>query len=126
MLTMKKEQDADLMVLKVMADRILSIEKNVLSFALGGAVEIGVEVSEDRWRVAVKDHGPGVSAELLPHIFDRFRTNREGGTGLGLSIAQNIARRHDIVLEADSAEGEGATFAFRGHMTGMRGNDYEA
>lgn len=105
----------------------LAVLDNAVKFSPeSGAVEIGVEVSEDRWRVAVTDHGPGVSAELLPHIFDRFRTNREGGTGLGLAIAQNIARRHDIVLEADSVEGEGATFAFRGHMTGMRGNDYEA
>lgn len=105
----------------------LAVLDNAVKFSPeGGAVEIGVEVSENRWRVAVTDHGPGIAAELLPHIFDRFRTNREGGTGLGLSIAQNIARRHDIVLEADSAEGEGATFAFRGHTTGTRGNDHEA
>jgi signal transduction histidine kinase len=81
----------------------------------GAAVEIDVEISDDRWRVAVRDSGPGIAAGLLPHIFDRFRTNREGGTGLGLAIAQEIARRHDIVLEADSVEGEGATFTFRGH-----------
>ncbi len=95
----------------------LAVLDNAVKFSPeSGAVEIDVEVSEDRWRVAVTDHGPGVAAELLPHIFDRFRTNREGGTGLGLSIAQNIARRHDIVLEADSVEGKGATFAFRGKM----------
>ena len=94
----------------------LTVLDNAVNFSPEGeTVEISVEVSEDRWRVSVTDHGPGVAAELLPHIFDRFRTNREGGTGLGLSIAQNIARRHDIILEADSVEGEGATFAFRGH-----------
>jgi signal transduction histidine kinase len=65
---------------------------------------------------AVTDHGPGVAADLLPHIFDRFRTLRAGGTGLGLSIAQEIARRHDIVIDADSVEGNGATFAFRGRI----------
>ena len=96
----------------------LAVLDNAVKFSPeSGVVEIGVKVSEDRWRVAVKDHGPGIAAELLPHIFDRFRTNREGGTGLGLAIAQNIARRHDIVLEAESAEGEGATFAFRGHTS---------
>ena len=105
----------------------LAVLDNAVKFSPeSGTVEIGVEASENRWRVAVTDHGPGIAAELLPHIFDRFRTNREGGTGLGLSIAQNIARRHDIVLEADSVEGEGATFAFRGHTTGTRGNDHEA
>lgn len=105
----------------------LAVLDNAVKFSPeGGAVEIGVEISKNRWRIAVTDHGPGIAAELLPHIFDRFRTNREGGTGLGLSIAQNIARRHDIVLEADSSEGEGATFAFRGHTTRTGGNDHEA
>ena len=96
----------------------LAVLDNAVKFSPeSGVVEIGVKVSEDRWRVAVKDHGPGIAAELLPHIFDRFRTNREGGTGLGLAIAQNIARRHGIVLNAESVEGEGATFAFRGHTS---------
>lgn len=95
----------------------LAVLDNAVKFSPeSGAVEIVVTASENRWRVAVTDHGSGIAAELLPHIFDRFRTNREGGTGLGLAIAQNIARRHDIVLEADSVEGEGATFTFRGHI----------
>ena len=94
----------------------LAVLDNAVKFSPeGGTVEIAVEVSGDRWRVAVKDHGPGIAADLLPHLFDRFHTNRTGGTGLGLAIAQEIARRHDIVLEADSIEGEGATFSFRGH-----------
>ncbi len=95
----------------------LAVLDNAVKFSPeSGTVEINVELSADHWRVAITDHGSGIAAELLPNLFDRFRTNREGGTGLGLSIAQNIARRHDIVLEADSVEGEGATFAFRGHI----------
>ena len=97
----------------------LAVLDNAVKFSPeGAAVEIGAELSDGRWRIAIKDHGPGVAADLLPHIFDRFRTNREGGTGLGLAIAQEIARRHDVVLEADSVEGQGAAFAFRGRITG--------
>ena len=97
----------------------LAVLDNAVKFSPeGAAVEVGAELSDGRWRIAVKDHGPGVAADLLPHIFDRFRTNREGGTGLGLAIAQEIARRHDVVLEADSVEGQGAAFAFRGRITG--------
>ncbi|MBR1886093.1 MAG: HAMP domain-containing histidine kinase [Schwartzia sp.] len=96
----------------------LAVLDNAVKFSPeGAAVEIGVELSGGRWRITVADHGPGIAADLLPHIFDRFRTRREGGTGLGLAIAQEIARRHDIVLEADSAEGQGAIFAFRGYTT---------
>ncbi len=97
----------------------LAVLDNAVKFSPeNAAVEIDVETSDDRWNVSVKDHGPGIAADLLPHIFDRFRTNRAGGTGLGLAIAQEIARRHDVILEANNAEGEGAIFAFRGHTAG--------
>ena len=97
----------------------LAVLDNAVKFSpKNAAVEIDVETSDDRWNISVKDHGPGIAADLLPHIFDRFRTNRAGGTGLGLAIAQEIARRHDVILEANNAEGEGAIFAFRGHTAG--------
>ena len=60
----KKEQDADMMVLKVMADRILSIEKNVLSFALGGAVEIGKILTEVKEKVGHGNFGNWCEANL--------------------------------------------------------------
>ena len=93
----------------------LAVLDNAVKFSPENVtVEISVALSEDRWRVTIKDHGPGIAADVLPHIFDRFRTNRTGGTGLGLAVAQEIARRHDIVLEATSIEKDGATFSFRG------------
>lgn len=109
----------------------LAVLDNAVKFSPESApVEIAVELSGERWRVAVKDNGPGIAADLLPHIFDRFRTNREGGTGLGLAIAQEIARRHDVILEADSVAGEGATFIFRGYTmppkTKTGGIDHES
>ncbi|MCR5030844.1 MAG: HAMP domain-containing histidine kinase [Selenomonadaceae bacterium] len=93
----------------------LAVLDNAVKFSPeNAAVEVGIETSENQWRISIQDHGPGINSETLPHIFDRFRTSREGGTGLGLAIAQAVARRHDVVLEAKNAETGGAIFSFRG------------
>ncbi|MDR0434118.1 MAG: HAMP domain-containing histidine kinase [Gracilibacteraceae bacterium] len=67
--------------------------------------------------LAVTDEGPGIPAEALPHLFDRFyradssRTGATGGSGLGLSIARWIAEQHGGVIEVTSRPGIGARFA---------------
>ncbi len=64
----------------------------------------------------VADTGPGISAEHLPHIFDRFYRVRDDswdedkGIGLGLSFVQWIAQAHGGKVEVRSTEGQGATF----------------
>ncbi|MEW6364258.1 MAG: ATP-binding protein [Acidobacteriota bacterium] len=66
--------------------------------------------------IAVRDTGPGIPAEHLPHIFDRFyradqsRSRSQGGAGLGLAIAKQIATLHGGKIEARSAVGEGSEF----------------
>lgn len=94
----------------------LVVLENAVKFSPAGArIEVAAEAADGRWRVAVTDHGPGIAADVLPHIFDRFRTSRGAdGTGLGLAIALGIARRHDITLEAQNGETAGAVFTFRG------------
>ena len=73
----------------------------------------------DDVRISVSDTGPGIPAEHLPHIFDRFyrvdpsRVRRGGGSGLGLSIVQAIARSHTGSCTVESIEGQGATFTLR-------------
>lgn len=65
--------------------------------------------------IGIVDDGAGISAEELPHIFDRFRSNRDSShdsTGLGLSIVQEIAKRHGIRIDVESAPGRGTTFLF--------------
>lgn len=65
--------------------------------------------------IAVADRGPGIPAEDLPRIFDRFyrvdktRTRRQGGSGLGLAIARAIAEAHGGRIDAASAAGVGTT-----------------
>ncbi|HET8975286.1 MAG TPA: HAMP domain-containing sensor histidine kinase [Solirubrobacterales bacterium] len=77
----------------------------------GGEVEL--EVAEGR--VAVRDHGPGFTAEDLPRVFDRFWRADEArgrpGSGLGLAIVQRIAEEHGGRATAANAEGGGALVA---------------
>ena len=69
-------------------------------------------------QVAVSDDGPGIPAEDLPHVLDRFYrggdpTSRPpGGLGLGLALANQILHAHGSHLEISSEEGAGARFAF--------------
>jgi len=60
--------------------------------------------------VEVIDEGPGIPADQIPHIFERFATDRSGGLGLGLYLAKRIARVHGGDLTADSEPGKGARF----------------
>jgi CheY-like chemotaxis protein len=68
-------------------------------------------------KITVTDTGKGISAELLPHIFDRFRQDKriggktKDGLGLGLAIVQQLVEMHQGEVFADSpGEGLGATF----------------
>lgn len=64
----------------------------------------------------MRDTGPGIPAEALPRIFDRFyradqaRSRGAGGAGLGLCIAKTIAELHGGRIEVESPPGAGSTF----------------
>ena len=104
-------------------DRLKQVLVNLVSNAVnytprGGKVVVGVGKSDEQARLIVSDTGPGIPAEDLPHVFERFyrgeksRTrSRDGkGFGLGLSIAYWIVRNHNGRIEVDSQEGSGTTF----------------
>jgi two-component system OmpR family sensor kinase len=85
----------------------------------GGEVLVGLGKENNQARLTVSDNGPGIPAETLPHIFERFfraeksrtRSQQEGkGFGLGLSIAYWIVRNHEGRIEVTSKEGVGTTF----------------
>jgi signal transduction histidine kinase/CheY-like chemotaxis protein len=63
--------------------------------------------------LSVVDNGPGIPRELLPQVFERFRTTKAGGTGLGLGISAAIIRDHSGQIWAESDEGRGAAFYVR-------------
>ena len=66
--------------------------------------------------MAVSDDGPGIPADQVEHVFDRFTrgdaglTQRVGGTGLGLAIAKSLIELHGGAIGVTSKEGKGATF----------------
>lgn len=96
---------------------------NAISYCPEGPIEVSASLEPEfneavsHLRVAVKDHGPGIPVEDLPHIFDMFysATNAAGrqGTGLSLAIAKRMAEMQQGEVWAESRPGEGATFFLR-------------
>jgi signal transduction histidine kinase len=79
----------------------------------GGTVTVRVRRSEGGPRLQVDDEGPGIPAEDLPRVFDRFWRGPgapAGGTGLGLAIASWIARQHRGSISVSNRTGPGASF----------------
>jgi signal transduction histidine kinase len=62
---------------------------------------------DDRVQIVVRDRGPGIAPEHLPHIFDPYFTTRRTGTGIGLAIARNIVEGLGGTIAADSRPGAG-------------------
>jgi two-component system OmpR family sensor kinase len=104
-------------------DRLKQVAVNLIGNAInytprGGEIVVGLGKVSDRAQFTVTDNGPGISAEDLPHIFERFyrseksRTRQKDGKGfgLGLSIAYWIVRNHGGRIEVNSTEGKGTTF----------------
>ena len=70
--------------------------------------------------ISIRDSGPGLSAEILDHIFEPFRSTKETGTGLGLLICHRIVEAHGgRISVANSMEG-GAVFWI--HLPSHRGH----
>jgi len=78
----------------------------------GGNIWLATSSSEQDHKVCitVRDDGPGISAEILPRIFEPFLTTKESGVGLGLAISRSILERHGGSIEAQSDAGRGTTF----------------
>ncbi|MDP9805958.1 two-component system sensor histidine kinase MtrB [Trueperella bonasi] len=89
---------------------------NALEHAEGRPVDVVVEANDSAVGVMVQDHGIGISAEQIEHVFERFwradssRVRKSGGTGLGLTIAREDAQIHGGTLEVAGKLGVGSTF----------------
>jgi signal transduction histidine kinase len=98
---------------------LINLAANAIQYTpYGGDVFLSLEKIGEQARIIVRDTGPGIPAEDLPHIFERFyraeksRTRgKTTGFGLGLSIAHWIIEQHGGRIEVESKEGRGTTFA---------------
>jgi two-component system sensor histidine kinase ResE len=114
---------ADLPAVRADPDRVYQVLVNLLSNALrfnrpAGEVEVSARPDDGYVRVGVRDTGPGIPADQLPRIWERFhradasRARQDGGTGLGLAIVRSIVEAHGGKVSAESKVGTGSTFSF--------------
>jgi two-component system sensor histidine kinase ChvG len=93
---------------------VLNLLDNALRFSPPGA-SVELEVSDapkNRIEISVTDHGPGITQEQMPHVFERFYTTDRDrdGTGLGLAIVKSVAVAHGGNVTVSSTPGSGARF----------------
>jgi signal transduction histidine kinase len=113
--------DPGLPPINVDQDRIRQVLVNLLTNAHeycpeGASIHVAATGQGDGVGLAVSDNGPGMAADQLDHIFERFTrgdaglTQHVGGTGLGLAISKSLVELHGGTISVASAPGQGSTF----------------
>ena len=94
-----------------------NIIKNCMEYTPeGGSILVAWEENPLYVQLAVKDSGPGIAPEDLPHLFERFYRGKnagEGSFGIGLSLAQMIISRENGVIRAENVPEGGSRFTVR-------------
>jgi len=104
------------------SDELHSLFANLINNAVrytpeNGTISISWQKINDEAVFSVIDDGPGIAAQHIPHLTERFyradvdRSRESGGTGLGLAIVKYAVERHDGRLEIKSTLGKGSTFS---------------
>ena len=94
---------------------VLNLVQNAMN-AGARNVRLALQRERDEVRLEVFDDGPGIPAEAIPHLFERFyrvdgaRSTRGNGSGLGLAIVRWIVQQHGGEVEIESRTGEGTVF----------------
>jgi signal transduction histidine kinase/ActR/RegA family two-component response regulator len=128
-LEIRTEIDSGLYDLTVRGDAarlrqvLLNLLSNAVKFTSEGQIVVGAKVVDQTQetlvaRFFVKDSGPGIPADLIPNLFQRFsqldtgHERRHGGSGLGLAICRSIVAEYGGQIAVESKVGEGSTFWF--------------
>jgi signal transduction histidine kinase len=116
-------EPGDHLVVDASPDELHRLVLNLIQNALvhtpsGTAVDVRARREGDRVAIEVSDEGPGIPAELRPHIFDRFvrgsgDRSSNGGSGLGLSIVRAVAEASGGTVELTDSDAGGARFTVR-------------
>lgn len=98
---------------------LINLLTNAIKYsAAGTTVTVSLSLQDEEYRCCVADEGPGIPAESVPVLFDRFRrVNDTGeadtsGAGLGLAIVDAVIRRHGGTVSVSSEPGQGSVFCF--------------
>ena len=90
-----------------------NLVNNAIKFTKQGTITIILKraYKTNQATVTIKDSGPGIDPEIIPHLFSKFKTKSEKGLGLGLYISKNIVEAHGGKIEAyNNPNSKGATF----------------
>jgi two-component system sensor histidine kinase BaeS len=118
--------DADVPPVNVDRLQLERAVNNVIDNAIkhtpeGGTVDVTVERRPDTVAIVVHDDGPGIPADRIPHLFEKYasrpRNSRVEGSGLGLFIVKAIVEAHGGSVQLDSTIGEGTTATLRLPLT---------
>jgi two-component system, OmpR family, sensor kinase len=113
--------DAEPAIVDGARDELLRMASNLMANAIrhtppGTHIRATVARDDGDVELAVADDGPGVSADLAPHVFERFVRgggDRAGSSGLGLAIVRAVAEAHGGSVRLESPDGGGARFVVR-------------
>lgn len=122
-LTLTDAIQPGLPLVNIDAQRISQVLRNLLENAIahtesGGSITVSAAKQGNNIAVSVADTGEGISAEDIPHLFERFyrvdpsRTRTTGGSGLGLKIAKRLVEAHGGTIIVRSEPGKGSCFTF--------------
>lgn len=120
--TIRVDFPADFPVVMGDEDRLAQVFSNLVSNAIkysptGGEIEISATVQPDTVTISVTDHGPGIEADDIPHVFDRFYRSaaalrNQKGAGLGLYLARAVVESHGGQIWVDPRFTGGARICF--------------